>query len=453
MIRCAAHGFPAVLALLALLVPAPCRAQAAHYWTQQYGPEAGLLGGAVIGSVDNLSATFYNPAGLSLVRDPGFALSAQVFELESITLEDGAGEGVDLGTSRSGLQPSLIAGRLPFGGEDHTWAYSLLSRQRVRNDISTSLILGPGEIDPSEELESVVGIFRVENNIRDTWTGLTWAHRPGSRLGVGVTTFFGYRQQDNRSEIIAQTLREDGQGAASVEVQGFDVKSLRVVWKLGLMWKLPNLDLGLTVTTPGLHLWGGGRAGANRGQFGVDEGDALDADLRDGLDVEYRSPLSVGVGGAWSFGNSRLHVSAEWFDAIELYDIVSTPALDAGGDSIQVGVTHAAKSVVNWGAGLQHTFSPRVAGFVSFVVDQSAAPNDATNTVGLAPWDIGIGTVGADFAVGEINLTLGVGMGFGDTDFQQVVDFFSLGDGDIFDDTESTRLTYRSWRFIFGFEL
>ena len=37
---------------------APLIAQDTHYWNDQYGPKSMLLGGAVIGSVNDMSATY-----------------------------------------------------------------------------------------------------------------------------------------------------------------------------------------------------------------------------------------------------------------------------------------------------------------------------------------------------------------------------------------------------------
>ena len=87
-------------------------AQDSQYWTQQYGPRASLLSGAVIGSVGDISGTFYNPGALGLADELAFAISADVYEYESITIEDGAGRGVDLGTTKSGVRPSLLAGTI-----------------------------------------------------------------------------------------------------------------------------------------------------------------------------------------------------------------------------------------------------------------------------------------------------------------------------------------------------
>ncbi len=70
------------------LTPASLFAQDSHYWTFQYGPRSSLLGGAVIGSVDDVSATYYNPGALSLVSSLAFAVSANVFEISGVALRD-----------------------------------------------------------------------------------------------------------------------------------------------------------------------------------------------------------------------------------------------------------------------------------------------------------------------------------------------------------------------------
>ena len=67
--------------------------QDAHYWNIQYGTRSTLLGGAVIGSVSDLSATFYNPGAVALFPDRSFVLSAMVYQIETITVDDGAGPG------------------------------------------------------------------------------------------------------------------------------------------------------------------------------------------------------------------------------------------------------------------------------------------------------------------------------------------------------------------------
>jgi hypothetical protein len=74
----------AVFAALSCLALATfARPQDSHYWTNQYGTRATLLGGAVIGSVLDLSGTYYNPGGMSLIEDPDTLMAAKTCDLRT----------------------------------------------------------------------------------------------------------------------------------------------------------------------------------------------------------------------------------------------------------------------------------------------------------------------------------------------------------------------------------
>ena len=106
------------------LFPEAGKAQDAHYWTLQYGTRSTLLGGSVIGSVEDLGATYYNPARLASTSDLSFLLSAKVYQFDKVTVEDGAGEGVDARSSSFGGAPSLVAGTFKIGFlPGHHFAY------------------------------------------------------------------------------------------------------------------------------------------------------------------------------------------------------------------------------------------------------------------------------------------------------------------------------------------
>ncbi|MCZ7612581.1 MAG: hypothetical protein M5T52_03290 [Ignavibacteriaceae bacterium] len=84
-------------------------AQENNYWNIQYGTRSTLLGGSVIGSVSDLSATFYNPGAIALFPDVKFILSAQVYQLDNYTVKDGAAEGRDLDYSSIVPSPNFVA--------------------------------------------------------------------------------------------------------------------------------------------------------------------------------------------------------------------------------------------------------------------------------------------------------------------------------------------------------
>ena len=75
-----------IISFFILLFTTSVTAQDAHYWNIQYGTRSTLLGGAVIGSVSDLSATFYNPGAVALFPDQSFVLSARVYQVESISI-------------------------------------------------------------------------------------------------------------------------------------------------------------------------------------------------------------------------------------------------------------------------------------------------------------------------------------------------------------------------------
>ena len=64
-----------------------------------------LLNGAVIGSVEDLGAVYYNPARMSQFETPAFVISAKVYEYKKTTIKDGLGDDIDL--KRSSFDPHL----------------------------------------------------------------------------------------------------------------------------------------------------------------------------------------------------------------------------------------------------------------------------------------------------------------------------------------------------------
>jgi hypothetical protein len=108
-----------------LAAAAPSRAQDSQYWDIQYGPIGQLLGGQVVGSTRDPSATYYNPGGLALVENPEFLLSVQAFSMRTFCVKPVSG-GPLLDTSQTDLDafPGCVA--LTFPGmpvDTHVWCW------------------------------------------------------------------------------------------------------------------------------------------------------------------------------------------------------------------------------------------------------------------------------------------------------------------------------------------
>jgi len=165
------------LALLAGLVlwvavAEQATAQDSQYWTQQYGNQARLLGGAVVGGTNDLSATYYNPGRLALLDAPKLLLAGNVFEYTSISIA-GALEGREFKSSRLGSVPSLFAGQIgkPEGNAGR-FAYSFLGRHfsniRIdeRRDLTDVISYDP---------DLATAAYSIDETMSEYWAGLTWA--------------------------------------------------------------------------------------------------------------------------------------------------------------------------------------------------------------------------------------------------------------------------------------
>lgn len=439
---------PALAVLCVTLVPTESMAQDSQYWTQQFGPRASLLSGAVIGSVSDISGTYYNPGSLGLAESLPFAISADVFEFESLRIEDGAGSGVDLGTSRSGIRPSLLAGTITSNLAGGVLAYSALTRMRANSDISAQYIVSGSEVPPGTDLEDVVGIARIDGNLNEWWAGLTYSHTVSSRFGLGLTWYGAYRSQRRQREGLEETIMTDGSPFININYTGGNYSTLRTLAKIGGYFKSGAISGGVTVTTPSLHITGSGQFGVNVATFGVDT-TVLAANVQTDLAAEYKSPLSVGFGLGWQIGSARLNASGEWFDRIDPYVVMEGEEFvtQEPNEVQQFHLIQAVDEVFNWALGLEYLFKKSVTGFASFGTDQTGFTDQIERAdLSITNADLYSAFLGLDFMVSGARLTLGAGYGWGSSSASALLDV--VGDEDL-----EPRYVYRRLRILFGFEL
>jgi hypothetical protein len=128
-----------IILVLVIFFPFEASTQDANYWTHQYGSRSTLLGGAVIGSVLDLSGTFYNPGGLSLIDNPDVLLAAKVFEYPDYTLSNPEVGRFELTTGHIDLAPSIVATMFDFDWQgDHRLGISIFTRYDVKIDFSNT---------------------------------------------------------------------------------------------------------------------------------------------------------------------------------------------------------------------------------------------------------------------------------------------------------------------------
>jgi hypothetical protein len=389
--------------------------QDTNYWAIQYGPVGQLLGGQMIGDARELSATYYNPGGLALEDSSDFLLSTESFQLEHFdTTPTGDLSLFDAASTRLGTAPTLVAGTLPrhWFGDRARLAWSFLTRQDLKVRLSRRLedpFDLPGGSSASE--------LYLDQEVNESWGGLTASYELSEAVGVGLTLYGVYRGQRSRNEVSVQAVSAEDATLSILGVEEFSYYHFRTLAKLGVAWQRESLRLGLNLTTPSLALFGSGRAGLTRSLIGIDaDGNGfpdppqLASRTAEGLEADYRSSWAVGAGIRWDRTNTKWHMSAEWFAPVDRFTAVELPEA-SGEPSLQL--TQQLKSVVNVGIGVEHGFDNGVVLYGAGLTDRTAATGDPSVNVAVSNWNLYHLSGGVKFAVAGHRFTLGATYSFG----------------------------------------
>jgi hypothetical protein len=430
--------------------------QEANLWNQQYGTRSTLLGGSVIGSVSDMSATYYNPGTIALFREASLLLSAKGYEYSQQVIEGGAGDGRDLTSSSIKPLPDLVASSLPFDwlGE-HSLAFSILIRKRIDTDIQTR-----GQVSPLTSGGLAAAELIATNELDEFWGGLTWSTRLSEQIGIGMTMYLAVRNQDRRTQFLQEELDTSGSVATSVSINQYSYQHYRLLWKAGLGVNLDPLTLGATITTPGLAIVGSGSVLANASSSGFDyDGDGTDDDVliaafSDDQPVEYHSSWSFGLGGAYRFGKTRIHVSGEYIAGVDFFEVMGTGEFIAQstGQTVSSSLTHETDDVINYAVGLEYAFGEKTTGYMSFSTDFAAAIPGSPSTLSLVNYDIYHVGVGAAFNVARWDLVVGGVYAFGSDKLQNAITPISEDvSSELIDRLSGSDVVFSRIRILFGF--
>ena len=441
--------------------------QAAHYWTESFGTRSMLLNGVVVGSVEDLGAVYYNPARLSQFESPAFVISGQVYELNSITIKNGLGDGLDLNESNFGGGPSLVSGTFKLGFlEGHQFAYAFLSRSRSSNSFSFSVDEFGDFVKAFPGDEYFSGEVLSSNSRNDEWMGLSWSYPLSENLSVGATGFYSNFNRASQARIQLQAYSLDSlQSGIYIENRAYSYKSQSLLGKLGVSWAKDKYSIGLTITTPKLQGIGSGNTKFETFLAGVDTtgngqtDDIYIIDNQTDLDVIHKSPWSVAMGAGIRLGKrSILHLSTEWFAPIPEYTILQSNEFtgQSTGQTLQIVVQDNLQSTINYGLGLEIFVNKNLSFFSSFATDFAPVDSDIRrlseftsaindNTFKADIFHFGFGT---DFRTKFADLTIGATYA---TSKEDVKRNFTIDDGQD-PVTTDAQILYSRWRFLIGFE-
>jgi len=438
-----------LIAASILAVAFDAAAQDSHYWTYQYGTRANLLSGAVVGSVVDISAAYYNPGALSLVEDISIIATQKVFELSSLKFDPAVGVDASLNELRLDLAPGYFAGILPFHflGND-VLAYSLFTRYLFKSDVNA---VAQGDL--AEVTDSLTGDFFSSvgfvRELNESWVGLSYSSPFQDVMGLGLTAYVSYRSQKGSRGFTFESLNDSDESFISIRERAFSYWNAAILFKGGIAFDWLGASVGLTVTTPRINLFGDGKVVFNRSVFNSEN--VFVADYQEGLSSTYKTPWSVALGAAYKRESTTLHVTTEYFAPVGEFTVLSPEPFvgQSTGDTIVVQITQQLADILNFGIGVEHIFKPHLSGYLSFRTDFSAdiEGSDDTADIGATGWDIYFITAGAAFRLGNADLTAGLAFGWGSSRSQ-------LPDDPALPlPTSTVAMKYRTLRLILAFAI
>ena len=453
--------FKVVLSTLgiSLLLTHSALAQDVHYWTHQYGTRSNLLGGAVIGSVLDLSGTYYNPGGLSLIEtdDEELLMFAKVFQFPTITVKGIGIEERALSDNTLSEAPTLVAGSLPLKGLGNHWlGYSFLNRHETKFGLAGAgtgnlTVLNPNASDVPGAVD-----LRLYEKLNEPWYGVTWAYKISDRFGVGVSNYLTFRSHQLSYQTTLQALKNESQVSMVLSSNEYKYNYYGLLWKIGVAYDLDRLTLGFTLTTPGIKIYGNGRVGQNISVIRNDpeNPDLMAVDYQRNLDVNYKSPLSVGVGITYKLGRTNLYGTTEWFSGIHEYVVIQGEDFtgQSSGETLPSRVTHELAAVLNVALGVEHALSRKFTLYGSFWTDYSARKDESTTNLSVTDWDLFHFMGGTTFTAFGSQITLGIGYAHGSKkeDQQPALDDPTLANiaKNYFSDLQ---YTYSGFKWVLGF--
>ena len=425
------------------------QAQDTHYWSNQFGARASLLGGAVIAGLDDNSAVFYNPANLAFIKQSTISLNTSVYKYEDILLGNGGGNDVDLKSQKISLYQQMVSGLLTKNPQKR-WrlGFNILARQNVNIDMNEHYENWYDIVTFNQGPEYYIANLELRNIIGETWGCLGAGFKLSEKFSVGLTTILTYRSHKHTfyysARALAGNLNSVNNGTPiSIATNTFylDFRSnfIGAIFKLGFHARLGRFRLGLNISSPSITLWGESRIQREDLQTNIpnSNGNTVDkvrTDDQRQLRSIYKYPLSSGLGLSYLYKNGSINFSCEYFMRIQEYKMIDAqPSKLTIYDSLKTDfltIYMGADDVFNFALGWEHQIIEKLKvhlGFrsdFSFIRTNKRLSNNVL-TITSAPVDLWHTTLGFSWRRKQSTMSIGLKYTYGHLDegFRQLINF------------------------------
>lgn len=247
-----------------VVLPQPsARADDTHYRAIPIGARAIGLGGAFTGVANDVSAAYFNPAGLALNRNLGIAAGLTINAWDRLKL-DGFYQQPDtdvaVSTKANRTVPVFVAAAAKIGRSDENGDKRYALALSVVEPIFSS---GGAFLTIKQELLELSDSYRFTELDRATFYGLSFAARINSKQSAGVSLYVSVRRLNHSETGLTlgggtEVPGDPGTylGVSSVaNTETLSFNAYHFVLRFGWLYRIkPQLKVGLMVQPPGIPL-------------------------------------------------------------------------------------------------------------------------------------------------------------------------------------------------------
>lgn len=428
---------------ITLLLATQVNAQDNHYEALQLGAKNSILSGAAISKWQDNTAVFQNPATLSQSTGNSVSFNTAALSLNNIKFLNDLGDKFTLKSSSTRFLPSLVGGdfRLNKGKSDWVLGYAIYHRNRDNLRFTNRIENNQNIINDIESPgnENYVGQSKLETEFDETAGVFGFGKKLNNKWSLGVSFNGIFRTQNFRQVFSGNAIADPANNpgidivASNSDIDVSYSKAL-VQLKFGLAYQDKGWNVGLTLMTPSLGVYGTGEIVADISLTNIKlaqnttRKNYIASTRLTKMKTTFKYPLSVAVGVSKQFTKIQLSAAANWYSAISKYVMLDPgdavfirPSTGqnvlATKDFLQVWSVN--RSVVNASFSADWILKPNLHALIGYALDQNYSedrPLEPGLQLAIKFWKLNHFNAGMQFIRPKSNWIIGFQSSFGKND-------------------------------------
>ena len=377
-----------IILIISIFIGLNLVAQKNNYWSTSFNTEASLLAGAVVGGNSDLTSIYYNPAGISEIKDMKFSLNANLFNYSIVDYKNALGDGVGIKDYYFLVKPRFIS-YLYRTKKDTNLSWQFAIYNKTLDDISIyNTVSYTGSILYASNIENYRGNFDLNSSTYDYRAGIGSSYILNERLSIGMSLIgilkgIDYLKAIDVSIYPKSILPTDTNYyfANWNYYEKFYMYDVRMLARFGIRYKINKFQVGLVASLPSFKLFGNSDSKrrisqSNASNETISNPDYIITETATYLYSQMKDPFSISAGVMYTSDNkkTKLYFSTEYFAGLDEYKMIDGTKSSNDGYVGSNFLTHSysAKPILNFGFGYQHIFSETVEGLMGFKTDFDA---------------------------------------------------------------------------------